>query len=148
MSRINIAIGPDGRFRCLVVAAVALTAIACGSTGPGMTQVSGKLTYQGKPVPKGLVSFVPASPGGRIATGQIDENGNYQLQTESPGDGALYGDYLVTISARDDVVLDYIPKKPVPPKYLVPARYEGPDTSGLKATVAKGAGSINFDLKD
>ncbi len=136
------------RLSYLILGAISLTATGCGATGAGMAQVAGKVSFQGKPVPKGMVSFIPATPGGRNATGQIDESGNYRLQTENPGDGALIGDYTVAIAARDDVVLDYIPKKPIPPKYLVPAKYENPKTSGLKATVQSGSNPIDFDLKD
>ena len=150
MNRHSGKAGLGARMGALGIVAVALggAAIGCGSTGPGMAQVTGKVTYQGKPVPKGLVSFVATGPDGRNATGQIDESGNYRLQTENPGDGALTGDYNVSISARDDVILDYIPKKPIPPKYLAPAKYEDPAKSGLKATVKSGSNSIDFPLAD
>lgn len=148
MNRHNGKAAPRARLGLLGIVIVAGVAGGCGATGPGMAQVNGQVTYQGKPVPKGTVSFVPAAPGGRNATGQIDEAGNYRLQTENPGDGALLGDYNVSISARDDVVLDYIPKKPIPPKHLAPAKYEDPAKSGLKATVRSGSNSIDFPLAD
>ena len=134
--------------RFFVVALSAMAPMACGSTGPGMAQVSGKVTYKGNPVTKGTITFQATSPGGRNATGMIDPGGYYRLQTENPSDGALVGDYVVVISARDDEVLDYIPKTPVPPKYLVPAKFEDPKTSGLKATVKSGSNPIDFELKD
>jgi len=134
--------------RLLVMACVSLAPLACGSTGPGMAPVSGKVTYQGKPVPKGSVTFASTTPGGRNATGQLDAEGNYKLQTENPGDGALVGDYLVTIYAHDEPILDYIPKKPIPPKILTPTKYEKAETSGLKATVASGSNTFDFELKD
>jgi hypothetical protein len=134
------------RFLVISVAALALT--ACGSTGPGMAQVSGKVTYNGNPVTKGTVSFQSTTPDGRNATGMIDPDGSYRLQTENPGDGALVGDYIVVISARDNPILDYIPKTPVAPKLLVPAKFENPATSGLKATVKSGSNPIDFPLKD
>jgi hypothetical protein len=132
----------------LAVAVAALVPLACGPTGPGMAQVSGKVTYAGKPVPKGVITFVPVAPDGRNATGQIQPDGSYQLQTENPGDGALLGEYKVTVYAHDEPVLDYIPPKPVPPKILTPTKYEKPDPSGLKATVKSGSNRINFDLTD
>jgi len=113
-----------------------------------MAKVFGKVTYQGKPVPQGSITFQATSPGGRNATGQIDSDGNYTLQTENPGDGALLGDYIVTIYAHDEPILDYTPKVPIKPKLLVPAKYEKPETSGLKATVKAGSNPINFDLQD
>lgn len=146
----NARAGLAARLGLLGFSALALAgaAIGCGATGPGMAQVTGKVMYQGKPVPKGTISFVPTAPDGRNATGQLDEAGNYRLQTENPGDGALIGEYNVAISARDEVVLDYTPKKPIPPKYLAPAKYEKPDGSGLKATVKSGSNAIDFDLVD
>lgn len=134
--------------RLLVLACMAVAPLACGSTGPGMAPVSGKVTYNGKPVPKGSVTFASTTQGGRNATGQLDANGFYKLQTENPGDGALIGDYLVTIYAHDEPILDYIPKKPIPPKILTPTKYEKPETSGLKATVKSGSNTFDFELKD
>jgi hypothetical protein len=113
-----------------------------------MASVYGKVTYKGQPVTKGSVTFQATTPEGRNATGQIDPEGNYTLQTENPGDGALLGDYVVTIYAHDEPVLDYTPKKPIPPKLLVPAKYEKPETSGLKATVKGGSNLISFALTD
>jgi len=130
-----------------VLVIAAMVPIAC-SGGSGLSSVSGKVTYKGKPVPKGTVAFQSTKPDGRNATGAILEDGSYTLQTENPGDGALPGDYNVTISARDDVILDYQPLKPVPPKRLAPAKYEQAETSGLKATVKSGSNTINFDLTD
>jgi hypothetical protein len=120
----------------------------CGESGPTMGRVYGKVTYNGKPVPKGTITFVPTTPGGRNATGVIAEDGSYSLQTESPGDGAITGDYKVAISARDDVILDYIPKKAPPPKRLTPEKYENPETSDLTAKVESGSNSRDFDLTD
>jgi len=113
-----------------------------------MASVRGVVTYNGQPVPKGLVSFQTVAPDGRNATGIIQPDGSYELQTENPRDGALLGEYRVSISARDDEVLMYIPKKPVPPKRLVPEKYENPQTSNLTAIVESGSNTHNFDLTD
>lgn len=132
-----------------IVVALASIPMGCGSSGPEMASVRGKVTYKGQPVTKGTVSFQSTAPeGGRNATGTINPDGTYTLQTENPGDGAQLGDYRVAISARDDVILDYIPKKPVPPKRLVPAKYENPDTSTLTATVKSGSNEFDFPLAD
>lgn len=136
-----------GRGVCLLLLAVAaLTPAACG--GSGLAGVSGTVTYRGKPVPKGTVTFVSTTPGARNATGEIQEDGSYTLHTEQPGDGAAPGEYRVTLYAHDEPVLDYTPRKPVPPKLLVPAKYENPETSGLKATVKGGSNTVNLDLTD
>jgi hypothetical protein len=124
-----------------------LSPIGCSPSGPEMARVSGKVTYQGKPVPKGTIAFIPVAPSGRNATGTLGADGTYTLQTENPSDGAILGEYQVTISARDDVVLDYVPAVPVKPKMLAPAKYENPETSGLKATVVRGSNVFDFDLQ-
>jgi len=138
-----------GRRACLLaLSATTLAAFACGSSGPAMGRVSGTVTYKGKPVPKGTVSFLPTTPGARNATGEIHPDGSYSLQTENPNDGAQVGEYSVTIFSHDEPVLDYVPTKPVPKKILTPQKYEKPDTSGLKATVASGSNTVNFELTD
>jgi hypothetical protein len=120
----------------------------CGDSGPEKARVYGKVTYKGQPVPKGTISFQAVDPEGRNATGLIQSDGTYELQTEDPGDGAILGDYKVSISARENEVLMYIPKKPVPPKRLVPEKYENPETSGQTATVKSGSNEFDFDLTD
>jgi hypothetical protein len=128
------------------LALVLLAPLGCGRAGPEMARVTGKVTYQGKPVPKGTIAFIPVADG-RNATGALAPDGTYRLQTEEPNDGAQLGEYKVTISARDDVVLDYTPPVPIKPKMLAPAQYENPETSGLKATVVRGSNVFDFDLK-
>jgi hypothetical protein len=147
-------LGPRAR-RAATAAVVALVAplcllvtAGCGESGPEMARVRGKVTYTGQPVPKGTITFQAATPGGRNATGAIVEDGSYELQTENPGDGAIVGEYRVAITARDDAILDYIPKKAPPPKRLTPEKYEDPASSGLTATVKSGSNSIDFPLVD
>ena len=64
--------------------------------------VSGTVSYKGKPLEKGTITFVPESPDGRGASGDI-ENGAFKLTTNTPGDGAFAGKYTVTVV---DVLVD------------------------------------------
>ncbi len=132
-----------------------LTALAlagCGSTGEGMEAVSGTVTYKGKPVTTGMISFQPVDPKGRVATSAIGPDGSYTLQTENPSDGALPGQYTVVISAiqtDEGPPPDFINPKAPKPKSLIPAKYGKPTDSGLTATVNEGESNvIPFDLKD
>lgn len=148
--RLQSQVGP-GRRRALflaLAAAVALTPVACGSSGPPMARVSGTVTYMGKPVTKGVVSFVSTDPSRRNATGQLDKSGNYRLQTEEPGDGAELGDYDVTLYSHDEPLLDYRPKVPVKPQRLIPEKYENPKTSNTKRTVKSGSNTFDLELTD
>jgi len=146
LNRIDNGLGLTPAALAVALALCAAGVSGCGSSGPPMGRVYGKVTLNGKPVPKGTVAFVTTSPDGRNATGTIGEDGSYTLQTETPGDGALVGDYKVGIVSRDEVILDYIPPKPVPPKRLVPEKYENPNTSGLTAKVESGSNTKNFEL--
>lgn len=143
--------GPGRRALFLALAAVpvALLPMACGgSLGPQMARVSGTVTYKGKPVPRGTVSFVATRPGQRNATGIIDQGGRYQLQTENPADGAEVGDYDVAIFSHEEQILDYTPKTPVKVERTIPEKYENPKNSGLKKTVSPGSNTIDFELTD
>ena len=130
------------------VVLLAVSTLAVADPNPAGGTITGKVTYKGQPVPKGTITFVAAAKDGRNATGAIDPNGNYRLQTENPGDGALIGDYKVTIYAHDEPVLDYIPRKPVKPKLLTPTKYEKVETSDLKGTVEGGPNNFDFNLTD
>jgi len=113
-----------------------------------MARVYGKVTYNGKPVPKGTVSFVSHDPERRNATGQLDSQGSYQLQTENPKDGAQVGEYEVAIYSHNEPILDYRPKVPAKVERLIPEKYENPATSTLKRTVKSGSNTFDFELTD
>ena len=147
-SQTRVGTGRRASFLALAAAAVALTPLACGRSGPEMARVSGTVTYKGKPVPKGTVSFVSTDPSRRNATGQLDPNGYYTLQTEEPGDGAEPGDYDVAVYAHEEKVLDYRPKVPVKAERLIPEKYENPKTSALKKTVKSGSNKFDLELTD
>ncbi len=155
----------------LMGGSILFIAACSGSDGLGTRYpVSGKVTYKGQPVAKGVINFSPEKTGeGRGAAGTI-ENGKYSLTTLTPGDGAFPGAYFVTINTRemDDsaakkATADMASKKgmqgsisQVPPelqsklraeaKGTTPVKYEA--QSDLKATVTGSTSSMDFDLKD
>ena len=124
--------------------------------------VTGNVTYAGKPVASGMITFNPETPdGGRVATGTI-RDGYYSLMTMSPDDGALPGSYKVTIQAKSEdesVRVDAkkgggsrnpanIIKVARAAKDLIPAKYNSIKDSDLTAVVKEQSNSIPFDLKD
>jgi hypothetical protein len=139
-------------------------AAGCGD-GTGLAKrypVSGTISYKGTPVATGSITFSPVDvAGGRSATGEI-EDGSYYLTTAVDGDGALPGEYKVSITSRDvnyDQAMagveggmpkqDDVAKAINDAKDLVPSKYSLPDTSGLTYTVAEGSNrNVNFDLTD
>jgi hypothetical protein len=151
----------------LTVTLVTSAALLLGCEGdpgkPKLGRVSGKVTYNGNPVTKGLVTLVPSSgPGaktGQSATGEIGSDGSYTLTTFTDGDGAVLGEHVILVQSREeDPAIEGhgmpIPDaqgrvKIKPPKSLVPERYASVDQSPLHFTVKEGDNSpLNIDLKD
>lgn len=154
--------------RFLVVLSTAILGgllTGCGGTDrPQMAPVTGRVTYQGKPVAGADVSFMsPASP--RVAAGRTNSEGQYKLSTFNTGDGAVLGEHVVTISkaapttgagtmSADNPGADYdkamkeaAKAKPKVDSEL-PAKYADPKESGLTRSVIAGdINSFNFDLE-
>ena len=64
--------------------------------------VTGTVKFSDDTVPKGdiaSITFQPsaAGPGTKGASGNIGDDGSFTLSTVKPGDGALPGDYRVTV---------------------------------------------------
>jgi hypothetical protein len=142
-----------------VVLGALMLVIGCDS-GPKVAPVHGNVTYKGKSVPTGTVTFYP-SAGGRPAVGNIASDGSYTLSRNQPGDGAVVGEYKATIEAREAApgvaasqarsLTDELAANPMPQganaiKDLVPAKYSTIETSGLTATVRSENNQIDFDL--
>jgi hypothetical protein len=127
--------------------------------------VSGTVTYKDSPVEAGRISFVPVDSKNatqRAAAGEI-KNGSYSLTTAVEGDGALPGDYFVTVTAKlvdDSKVKETIQKyggggrqedvgkASANAKNLIPGKYQLPETSKLKVTVKEESNQLDFPLKD
>lgn len=132
-----------------LIVAVGLLSTGCGSSGPEMGRVSGKVTYKGEPLTQGTISFVPTNAERRSGSSRINSDGRYDLQTAEPGDGAEIGDYRVIISGRDPKALDNVraPGEPVKRETKIPEKYENADQSGLTRTVKSGSNNYDFDLE-
>lgn len=140
-----------------------LLAAGCGQfddpNRPATYPVTGTITHNGKPVEGAMVRFELAD-GSRSAIGKTDANGKYVLTTFSANDGALPGQYRVSIlkyetpprtpSSKSEA--EYVPpeaaglaQQATIPKNLLPAKYADVKTSGLAATVSE-SGENRFDF--
>ena len=140
-----------------------VTLSACGGSDDGEARysVSGTVTYQGVALDHGDIIFTPADIAkGRAASSTI-ESGSYTLSTLGYHDGALPGQYKVTVTSRDIDLSQIKPKagksKPDPAligkamreaKHLTPKKYEVTDTSPLTAEVKPQSNSFKFELVD
>ena len=145
---------------------ILLLASGCnrGPARPKTYPVTGVVTWQGQPVPGATVTFSPKTPpepgqeGPQGATGITDEQGRYQLGTFARGDGAIPGDYYVTVAkyenqggvasgtaTSEEEYTPPDPNAPPPiPKNLLPERYANVQSSGLTFTVE--AKNNTFDI--
>lgn len=136
--------------KLMVALALPTLVVGCGgSGGPEMARVSGKVTYQGKPLTKGTISFISVDPNGTNANSVIGPDGSYSLQTTNPNDGAVVGEYRVIVSDIDPNALNTpAPGEPVKKQErTIPEKYEKPDTSGLTKKVESGSNTFDIALE-
>jgi hypothetical protein len=141
---------------CCCLASFATGFAGCGSSGPTTVEVTGTVTYNNSPVAGAAVMFQGGT--GRPATGETDSQGKFTLRTFGADDGAVPGEYVVTITKVESVP----PGQPggdagrepptstrTPPKSLIPMKYNDAKTSGLKETVSEsGPNDFTFNLTD
>lgn len=141
--------------RRFVVVLCFITAGCGGPSRPETVPVSGRVTYQGKPVPMGQIMFYPDQ--GRPAVGTIDADGHYRLRTFAPDNGAIPGHYRVTIQAMrttggghaksfDEELRRGGSSGPTKVEWLVPEEYSRLETTPLQTDVKRDSKIINFDL--
>jgi hypothetical protein len=123
--------------------------LGCGRSRMPTVPVEGKVTWQGQPLTQGTVVFNPIMIGeglpNRPAIGVLGPDGVYRLASFRPGDGALPGEYRVTVRSVIRKASLEIPDKPAPSR--IPTRYGDPQQSGLRFTVpADARGPLVFDI--
>ncbi|AMV26390.1 hypothetical protein VT84_18475 [Gemmata sp. SH-PL17] len=109
----------------------------CGQKGPVLYPVTGKVTTpDGKSLEHATVVFHPvdsSDPSAVKPRGKVGADGSFTLTSHTAGDGAVAGEYRVTVelwlsSGKGDD----------PPVNRLSDKYAKPDSSGLKATVNAG----------
>ena len=140
---------------------LALTAICCcgllgcrAKQGQLPTaQVTGRVTLRGVPLTRGEIKFFPVQVSGegvRVAYGTLDAEGRYCLSTYRQGDGAILGDHRIAVESSEETSPGFGKTEAMArqSKWLIPARFADPQTSGLTAHVEKGRNTFDFDLKE
>ena len=123
-----------------VVALYVLLLAGCGSE---LSQVSGRVTFDGEPVDRATVVF--QGPGLPQAVDTTRADGIYSLSTGGK-QGLPPGAYRVTISAYQTRRSENELSEPVP-VLRTPAKYNKPETSGLTAEVQPGHNEFDFQLR-
>src|SRR5688572_2994584 len=94
---------PAGRLAAVALAVAA--AAGCGGPAPG--RVTGRVLLDGKPLPGGILTFVPADFKGQSVAAALDESGNYSVDLPA-------GDVLVSFDNRNLAPPPPRPPTPVP----------------------------------
>src|SRR5690242_6414158 len=116
---------------CLVL--VILLPGGC-SKPPATFKVSGLVTYRGQPLKTGVVAFHHTDGKSPLVKGDIGPDGRFALTTRRPGDGAVPGEYRVTVSSMTPGKgVEGIDKDYQPPKALIPLKYMRLDETPLTA---------------
>jgi hypothetical protein len=124
-----------------------LVALMISLTGCGGTYdatVSGIITLDGKPLPRGTVCFNPDTDG-PSAYGLIQSDGKYTLATGRE-EGLPSGAYTVTVVANEQSVEKTPGATPTPGKPISPAVYRNKNSSPLKYNLEAGSNQIDIPL--
>lgn len=125
--------------------------IGCGDAGPERVIVAGTVAFNGKPLPSGMILFVPTVDSSVPASGASIVDGRYKIDGRG---GAAVGSYRVQIEAFREksgnepaVVSRDVHRGKQIDQYL-PARYNA--RTELQVTVESGKREFtrDFDLTD
>lgn len=156
------------RFPTIFCAILVLCCLVLGCGGgeagkedrPPTHPVSITIKHNGTAVEGAIVTLVPQDrEKGKASYGTTNAEGVAVMKTFEDGDGAIAGEYVVTVvktekppeaapqPSTDDPAYDpEAVNKPVPPpKHLLPEKYSKPGS--LKFTVKEGENAETFDLK-
>ncbi|MCC9608667.1 hypothetical protein LOC68_09120 [Blastopirellula sp. JC732] len=122
-------------------AALMIALVGCGARGPEMGDVMGTVTYKGKPLGTGTITFVPETDGLPMGYAKIGADGTYEGYTDEFGKGVPIGKHRVMIMA----VKDNGPEAAA--MALIPFKYSSDRQSGLTAEVAAGENTVDFKLE-
>jgi len=130
----------------LLVAGVLAASLSCTPSGERLVPVSGRITVAGKPLTKGMVTFVPDVSKGNTTQHQpsgLIDHGNYTLYTPKARKGVPPGWYHVTVVCRE-----YPPEYGIQGMSLIPEKYGRPETDLAVEAVDKAEpGKYDFDLQ-
>lgn len=105
-------------------------------------QISGKVTYQSKPVEEGTITFEdPAT--GQVNSGTLGSGGAYSTELPPGSFKVSVTPPLVETKGTGDSPPDMVEKNVA----NIPKKYRRQETSGLTADVAKDKRTFDFDLK-
>jgi hypothetical protein len=150
-------ISPRKRVCTALVGLLAVSLTGCSSGGPQYANVSGVVTFNGKPYKSGIVKFQPVgtkdNPNpGRGSYAHTDENGRFKLVVDDKITGATIGKHRVFITTvRESRIPDPDPALGTPDGSAkvqidpIPAEWNSSSTKEFDVPAA-GTDKANFDI--
>ena len=127
----------------LCVGSLLVVLTGCGS-GAATADVSGKVTYEGKPVTGGSIGFTPIGSGegnaGKAGGGMVGADGSYTISTYGENDGAVIGKHRVSYTPPPPG------ESPGESKAPPPSGFEGLVPKTAEVEVVKGENTIDIEL--
>ena len=132
--------------RPVQIATLFLLALACGC-GPHSSiplgNVSGTVTYKGKPLDHGKVIFTPEAGGSGVpAVGAIKPDGSFEMQLASGKRGAPLGKFIVTVRSYEKRPEEHAHDMYFTPKSSIPKKYTDNAQSEFRFEVKVGRQSM------
>ncbi len=136
---------------------VSLSCCSCSRNEKPLYPVRGSVSFKGLPVVKAMVVFHSlgdSDPKTVKPRAIISKDGSFQAYTYAAGDGIPAGDYVVTVvgeksRGQTKKAASATKKKDEAHVRLLPAHYEDPKTSELRAKIQEGANELPpFQLKE
>ena len=119
-------------------AALLVALAGCGGSDRLETaRVRGTVTLDGQTYTQGGSVIFQPEASGKMATGQIQSDGSYELATYSPGDGGIVGKHQVTVHPAPPEIVNELDDRPPPPSPF-PTKYSQASKSGLTFDVKPG----------
>ncbi len=152
------------RWHCVSLLALLLALPLVGGCRTNIGTVSGQVLYKGKPLPGGLLTFVPSQPGRNAMPVPLDDEGRFEVKLATGevricvDNRQLQGDSKPpTIAPPPGAKIPAAPKgetKPspsaaqkLPGTYVaIPEKYYRIETSELKMIVEAGVQTHNIEL--
>lgn len=128
-----------------------LIAMSCGLAGcerPAVHPVVGKLTVGGQSAAYAFLAFHPLAEGGagaRLAVGTAAADGTFRLTTFAAGDGAVAGEYAVTVVWPDTSIPRDECADPVAHDRLN-GQFANSTKTPLRATVRPGPNEVSLKV--
>jgi len=113
---------------CVVLVAVSICGGCRRESGDRRYDLSGRVTYAGKPVPAGRILFSPDASQGMEGPATVADISDGRYRTRS-GKGAVAGAYVVTIHGTDKTMATETHDNTLFPPYRTHVVIDGANTS-------------------